>query len=792
MNYRTSTHASLHREGFQEKSDLKGYLRRYLQYWYLFFLCVPLCLAGAYFYLMSTQPIYVSKTTLLIKDNKEKVGADETIMKEMAQFNGNKILENEIGILKSQLLMGMVVKQLNLDVSYQTKDGLRTLDLYAKSPVIVKPKLITEYALSHPLIIHPEGRNRFRINNNKELFVLGSVLRTEWGLFSVEKGTPSAYQDIQISFHDQRAMTGAMLGRLTVGVLYPQSTMLELSFEDTSVQKARDVLNRLLDVYVQSSLNDKNSEASNTLKFIESRLGLITGELGDVEKDVESYKKNKGLTDISAESQLFLENIKENDNKLNEINTQIKVLESVDHYIENAKDGGAAPATYMIDDPILVSLLTKFNELNLLHERHARTTQAENPLLETVTTQMNQTRQAIRENVHNLRRGMDATKQNLEGINTKFSSGLSTIPQKEREYVGIKRQQTVKENLYLYLLQKREETALAYASTVTDSRLIDAPLSSYSPIKPKGSVIWLGAGLAGLVIPLILINIIFLLNSTVQNREEVENITNASILGEIGMMKAGKKKDPAAAIIKVTSRSAVAEQFRALRTNLQYIGTGNCRTIMLTSSISSEGKSFISINLAVSLASSDKRVILVGLDLRKPSLHNRLEISNVRGVSNYLVGQKNLDDLIQPSGVHPKFDVLSCGPLPPNPSELLSNGRLPELIADLRKEYDYVLIDSPPFGLVTDAALISEYVEATLYVVRFNHTHRDHLKHIKELQRTKRFANLNLIYNGVNYAFSHGYVYGYGGKSYGYHTEDDEPKTGFPFNQTLRRLAGML
>ena len=304
-------------------------------------------------------------------------------------------------------------------------------------------------------------------------------------------------------------------------------------------------------------------------------------------------------------------------------------------------------------------------------------------------------------------------------------------------------------------------------------------------------MIWLSAGLAGIIIPIILINLIFLLVSTVQKREEVETITNTPILGEIGLMKHQRGQDPTDAIIKITSRSAVSEQFRALRTNLQYLGDGSCRTIMLTSSVSKEGKSFISINLASSLAYSDKRVILLGLDLRKPSIHERLKISNKKGVSNYLVGQKNLQELIQQSGVHPKFDVMVSGPLPPNPSELLSNGHLPGLLTELRKNYDYVLIDSPPYGLVTDAVLISEYVDATLYIVRYNYTLLDHLKRIKELQRTKRFTNLSLVYNGVNYGSGYGYSSGFGGYGYGYYTEDVK-KNGHPVNNKLKKLAGKI
>ena len=431
--------------------------------------------------------------------------------------------------------------------------------------------------------------------------------------------------------------------------------------------------------------------------------------------------------------------LKENDSQLNDVNIKISVLESVDNYIKNAGDGSPAPATYMITDPVLVSLLTRYNELQLQREKYAQTTQANNPLLGTINTQIANTRQAITENLQNVRRGLDVTKRNLEAVNSRFSAGLRSIPQKEREYVGIKRQQTIKEGLYLYLLQKREETALGYAATVTDSRLVDAPLASYLPIKPKKALVWGGAGLAGILLPVLLINILLLLSNTVQNRDEIVNVTHSAVLGEIGHMKVSKDEPADAAIIKMTSRTAVAEQFRALRTNLQYLGDGTCRILMFTSSIGGEGKSFVSVNLAASLAYSDKKVLLIGLDLRKPTLHERLHVSNKYGASNCLIGQGNIDDFIQPTGIHPKFDVLTSGPIPPNPSELLSNGRLPVLLAELRERYDYILIDSPPFGLVTDSALIAKHADATLYVVRFNYTLLDHLKRIGEIQRGGRF-----------------------------------------------------
>lgn len=762
----------------EQSLSLQDYIRRYFRYWYLFPIFFILALTTAFFYLQITQPVYSAKTSILIKDEEKGLGGTQgDILSELSnQFGGNKLVENELEILKSQTLMSQVVKDLNLDVSYSTKSGLKTINLYGASPIIVKPEVITEYGLEEPMLIHITDSTHFTFNDEDKLHTYGQRFNNSWGAFVITKGKPSDVTDIKISFSDVRNITEGMLNRLTVQQPNIKSTVIELTFEDVSVQRGKDVLNKLLDVYVQSSLSDKNSEASNTLKFIETRLGLITGELGDVEKDVESYKTSQGITDISAESQLFLENIKENDSKLNEVNTQISILESVDDYIKNSGAGAPAPATYMINDPVLVSLLTKYNELDLQRERYARTTTANNPLLQTINTQLEGTRQAIRENVQNLRRGMDVTKRNLQGINSRFSAGLRSIPQKEREFVGIKRQQSIKEGLYLYLLQKREETALMYASTVTDSRLIDAPISNRYPIKPKKSVIWLAAGFVGLLIPIILINLIFLLNNTVQNREQIEQTSHTSILGEIGLMKTSSGDPGEDAIIKMTSRSAVAEQFRALRTNLQYLGDGGCRVLMFTSSIGGEGKSFVSINLAASLAYSDKRVLLIGLDLRKPTLHERLQIPNQHGVSNCLIGQGTFSDFIQTTVVHPKFDVLTSGPIPPNPSELLSNGRLPILIAQLRKEYDYILIDSPPYGLVTDSSLIAEYVDATLYLVRFNYTIIDHLKRIGDLHRTKRFANLSIIFNGVNYGAGYGYGYGYGGYGYGYYGDDNEKK----------------
>ncbi len=769
--------------------NIQEYVRRYLRYWYLFPVFLLIALVAAYFYLQTTQPVYSTTATLLIKDEKKGMGGGtEDVLAELGQFSGNKILENEIEVLSSLTLMAQVVENLGLNVAYDAEDGLHTLELYKATNVVVRPDVLTAFAYTEPLLIHVQDKDHFRFNEEPEVRTFGQKFRNAWGAFTVVRADSiedRGFKDIRVHFRDLPDLAESVQKRLSVQQANAKSTVLEISLEDTSPQRARDILNNLLDVYVQSNLNDKNREASNTLEFIGSRLKLVTGELGEVEGEVASYKSSRGLTDIGTESQIFLENIQENDTRLQEVNTQIDVLESVDRYIEASGEGAIAPATYLISDPILVSLLTRYADLKQQQERYARTVQAGNPLLETINSQLANTRQAIRENLQNLRRGLDITKQNLASVNSRFSQGLRAIPQKEREYVGIKRQQTIKENLYLYLLQKREETALAYASTVTDSRLLDAPKTSYLPVKPKRSVVWLGAAAAGILVPLLLINLLFLLNNTVQRRDEIEEATHASVLGEIGML-ASAKGGGDDAIIQMTSRSAVAEQFRALRTNLQYLGDGTCRTLLFTSSIGGEGKSFVTVNLGASLAYADKKVVIVGLDLRKPSLHLRLDVSNARGVTNYLIGQGDALSLVQSTAVHPNFDVLVSGPNPPNPSELIGNGRLPELLGELRAQYDYILIDAPPLGLVTDAALIGDYADATLYVVRQNYTLRDHLRRIAEVQKSERFRNLSLIFNGVNYGS--GYGYGYGGYGYGYYSEENDGQAG----KAWQRMKGMI
>lgn len=758
-------------ELFQEKEDnfdLRLFFLKYLRYWYWFVLTLLLMLGGAFLYLQYAIPIYKVSATLLIKDEKKGTSNTNDILKELDMFSGSKIVENEVEVLKSKVLAEKVIDDLNLTVSYYSEGWIRDSELFKKSPVTLNYISLKDIAYQDALYIKLVDSQNFELlDENKSLigkYIYTQSLNNSYGRFRVFLNNPKAKNGeiIKIKFVRRESLVQSFVTKIQVELINIKSTVLQLSLEDAVPEKGKVILAKLIDAYTYSSLEDKNSEATNTLRFIGERLQLITGELKDVEKDVEQYKTSQGITDLSAEGNLFLEKVKDNDTKLSEVDIQLKVLDGVERYLASGQNN-VAPATLMVNDPILTSFIEKLGELELQRERTSRTVQAGNPFLETINTQIANTKQAIRENVSNQKKGLVITRNGLQGNNNRFESAIRTIPRKEREFVNIQRQQNIKESLYLLLLQKREETALSYASTVTDSRVVDTPHATPRPVKPTPNIIYLIALLAGVIVPAAVINIKDLLNDKVQSRKDIENTTGLAVFGEV----AQKSKEIEGPLIDAKSRSFLSEQFRTLRTNLQYVNTnssGKGTVLLFTSSTSGEGKSFVTLNLASSLASLDKKVAILELDLRKPKLSSYMGESREHGISNYLVGTTNETDIIKATKVNNLF-LVSSGPIPPNPAELLSNGRIETLIEVYRETFDYVLIDTPPVGLVTDAMILSPYVDVCFYLVRHEVSQKTNLSILNDLKKFNKFKSLNVIFNGVNYKNSQEYRYGYG---YGY------------------------
>ncbi len=750
--------------------NLRLFFLKYLRYWYWFVLCIGLTLGAAYWHLRYMTPIYQVSAVLLIKNNPKSTS--DAILKEAEGAQGSKVIENEIELLKSRTLMLRVVDALGLTVSYYKQGEVRSdEELYTASPIQVYPGTLSPAAYQGPLYVKVLNRKEYELQDKdkqrKGKFPFNQMVTSDYGTLRVvlhdSKYQKEGIDLIKVAFDNRENVAQHYKSDIGIDLLNQKSTVLKLTLEDAVPAKGKAVLQKLLEVYTSSVLADKNLEATKTLRFIDDRLRPITQELNNVERDVETYKSAEGITDLSEQGTMYLGSVNTNDAKLNEIDINLNVLDGVENYLKSSLNG-VAPATLAVSDPILTELLMKLNGLYTQQEKYARSTQADNPFLQTVTNQVASTKIAIRENIANQRQNLLLTRDNIELLNQRLDASIRTIPHKEREFVSLKRQQGIKESLYLLLLQKKEETAISYASTVTDSRIVDDAYSVPYPIKPNPKNIYLVAFLAGLLIPISGISIGSLLNNKIQTRKEIENETGLAVFGEI-IKKPKKMKGN---VIDISSSKVIAEQFKMIRANLPVMRKNSDavigQTILITSSISGEGKSFVSINLASSIAQIDKRVIILELDLRKPKITNYLGLPNgkVTGMSDYLAGKIGIDELIRPTGLNPNMDLISSGPIPQNPSELLSNGRIGELLEELRQRYDYIILDTPPMAFVADTTLLGPYVDTAFYIIRHEYTPKNCIQLLSNLSTSQKFKSLHVIFNGVDYNNSQEFEYGYG------------------------------
>lgn len=748
--------------------NLRAVLMRYARHWKWFVLSVLLMCAAAYAYLLFQTPIYKVQTSLLIKDDKKGLSEDN-ILKEMDIFAPKKVIENETEILKSYALMDKVVGSLGLDVNYFRPVNPIKKDIYDKSPIRVLIEKADPVLYDTELTITVVDARTVQINDG--VYPVNQSIQTPYGRLRIFPRQPlkAGSEPLLVQVLPRQLAVDGFLENLTVQPSSKASTVLLMTLEDAVPRRGKAVLNKLISEYNQAAVVDKNIVAANTLNFIEDRLRLIAGELSTVEKGVETYKSAQGITDLSSQAQVFLSTVQENDAQLNQAGIQLGVVRDIEQYVNSkVDDRGVAPATLSVSDPVLVGLVSKVSELELQRDQLNRTTTPSNPILQSLESQIRATKTSLAENIQSMKRTLISTQQKLRSTNRQLESQIRTIPRKERMLVDITRQQAIKNNLYTYLLEKREETALSYASTVADSRTIDPPRSDSKPVKPVKSTIFLLFGLLGLLLPVGVIAARDALNDRVSRRSDVEDVSQVPILGEI---MASRNVHP---LVMVSGkRSVIAEQIRTLRTNLQFLRSNptDSQVVMFTSSISGEGKSFLSLNLGASLALVDRPTVILEMDLRKPKLHSVLDLPNTVGISNYLIQEATLDEILQPISGFPNYHIITCGPLPPNPAELLSSPQLEQLFAELRQRFAYVIVDSPPIGLVTDAQLIAPYVDATMFMVRHDHTPKAYLRMIDNLWKEHRFQRLNLILNGVGGGESYQYGYNYGG----YYDDTNKP-----------------
>ncbi|GAA4416057.1 polysaccharide biosynthesis tyrosine autokinase [Nibrella viscosa] len=757
------TYTPYQMEEVESTPSLKAVLVRYLKYWKWFVLSLILATAGAYVFLLYQQPVYKVQASLLVKDEKKGMN-DQNILKELEIFAPSKVVENEIEVLRSNTLLGKVVDQLGLNVSYFQITMFGNREVYEDTPIRIIPEQPHSSLYDHDLDIAFIGSRSIVINGQP--YPLNKSVNTPFGMLRIQprRAFSDTTPDMVVRVSPRARTIRKYMENLKVEATGKASTVLMLTLEDAVPAKGEAILNNLIGEYNRAALEDKNLVAANTLKFIEERLQLISGELSTVEKDVEHYKASQGITDLSTQAQAFLQTVQQNDAQMNQVTIQLNALGDVEQYLDKKTgDRGVAPATLGLNDPVLLGLISKLTDLELQRDHLARTTSEVNPLLQSLDSQIKATRTSVTENVQTLKKMLTGTQQQLLATNQRLEGMIRTVPSKERTLLNITRQQAIKNNLYTYLLQKREETALSYASAVADSRTIDAASTDEEPIRPVRKLVFLLFGLLGLMLPVGAIAMRDALNDRVGRRSDIESVSQVPILGEIM-----QSRNPEQLVMVSNKRSVIAEQIRTLRTNLQFLRStpGGSQVVLFTSSISGEGKSFLSLNLGASLALVDRPTVILEMDLRKPKLHAALKMPNYMGISNYLIQEATLDEVLQEIPGFPNYSIITCGPIPPNPAELLNSPQLERMLLELRERFDYIIVDSPPIGLVTDAQLIAPFADTTLFMVRHDHTPKNSLKMIDTLFREQRFQRLNVILNAVGEGESYYYSYGSYGNSY--------------------------
>ena len=738
-------------------ADIRKILLKYLSHWIWFILSISIFAAAGVAYIKTLVPQYSVTASILIKDGKKTGGSAMPFLEELDLFSNAKTVENEIEILRSYTLLEEVVDDLNLQVRYFVEDRWRRRQLNGNLPVKLEIVAPSDELFLQPFILYFDGQ---RVNINGKDYPGNALITESFGSIriTVNDSLLSKWdktQPIIVNFVSELQAVEALRGSLQVASADRNTSVITLSILSPVPQLGKDILNHLITVYNKAAIADKNNLANITLKFIDERLNLVGKDLQEVEQNVEEYKTEKGITDISAESSLFLQTIQQNDAELNRVRTQLDVLYQIEQFVLS-NEGGAAPATLGLSDPTLLSLIANLTSTEAERTGLLSTLQPANPKIQAIDDQIKTLKGKVIDNIHVLRRSLESTQNNLQAESRRIESIIQSIPKKERELVDITRQREIVNQLYVYLLSKREETAISHAATVADSRIVNAARSTLSPVQPKKRNILLAFGLVGLLLPAGILWLIDLFNTKISVKNELEKQLKAPIAGEISLVKKASK-----ILIAGKNRSRHAEQIHTLRTNLEFMQAGGgIKVILITSSIGGEGKSFISANLGVALAALGKKTALLGFDLRKPGLHKIFGINNEDGLSNYLAGQAKFEQIVKPSEMYNNLDIITCGHVTPNPQELLQGEILSGLFDRLKTEYDYVIVDTPPVGLVSDALILNRFADISIYVVRYRYTPKECIKFINNMYQSKRLKNFGVVVNGIKDEKWSGYGYG--------------------------------
>lgn len=755
----------------KDDNSIAQVISKYLPFWPMFLIFLLLSICGAYLYLRWTPSLYEATAKLIIKD--EKRGYDDSKMVESLDLiNTKKIIENEIEVLQSTTLMNNVVKKLHLYAPIIQEGKVRSVSAYTLSPIIIEASNPDSILPSEVINIQYNAKDQTVVLNKKFAGPINQWLKTPYGNLKFlpnDRYTPNnSNKPFYFYLIPSKIFAGYLSTNLKVTASSKLSSVIDLSYKDEVPKRAEDFLNELIVSYGEAAIIEKNTLAKNTLAFIDERLNIVSKDLNSIETKLQQYKAGKGAVDISRQGQLYLENVSTNDKKLNDINMQITVLEQLEKSASSPGTIGVLPSTLGINDPTLTQQMNNLSSLQMQYDKLKTTVAENNPLLLSVSEQINRIKPTILSNIQSQRQNLENSRNSVSATGGIFNSVLSSIPQKERQLVEISRDQNITNGIYAFLLQKKEETELSYASTLSDSKVVNYAQASSSPVSPKKIIIYLASFALGLGLPVIIISARELFSPKILYRNEIESFTDIPIIGEISF---NNTKD--ALVVEPGKRTVIAEEFRKVRVSLLSLGIDtHHKKILITSNISGEGKSFIAANLATSISLTGKKVILVDMDLHNPGLGKFFGIKEQPGVCDYLLEKETISQIIYNIPGNKNLFYISSGNLPQDASELLENGKVQILINQLDTDFDVVIIDTAPIVLITDAYLLSSICDSTLYVIRHRVTPKILVKRMDDNMVINPIKNPGIIFNGVkargyfksNYGYGYGYVYSYENK----------------------------
>ncbi len=739
-----------HSDPEEDNHKLGRNIFRIWSHWPIILVILLLGIAGAYTYLRYATRYYEARARMVVMDNSEEKNSN-IIQTIHVDSRGEQLeTEEQIEILQSKDLLMEVAQKLKLNIQWANKNGIQTKYLMHNLPVELT--LESSNAIDSTI----EGFvNTFPDQNKVQfrgrLYPADTIVNTFFGraIWHINRNEAGNESKLFLKIRPMNSVAEDLSkNRLKVTPINKQSAILDISLIDEIPERGVQIISSLIDAYSSGNMTYNKKVLSNSLGFIDDRLKIISEEVNNVEKELQEYKSGAKITDLAKEGQNFLEQVKDNDQKLSEIDIQMSVLQQIEKYVsQRNQSSDAVPATLGLTDQVLVNLLNQLFQDEFDLQKMRKLSGVNNPMAKVLEEQINQLKPSILQSVANLKSSLLTSRNSLLANNSSYDNSLKSIPGKERELLDISRQRAIKNDIYTYLLQKREEKAIAISALTPNFRMIESP-ASIGLTKPQPWAMYSYGILASLFLASLWVYRKEFRSSRILYRSELDSYAHAPVIGEIVYQKTG----PSTVVIGSGVRSLIAEQFRELRTNLSYIGNdtgGKGKVLLLTSFIPKEGKSFISLNLRIRFAITGKKVALLEFDLYNPKISHKLDIVQEPGITDFLKGEAAMEEIIKACPSQPNLWVLPAGTMPDDPAELILNGRLSDLMDHLKNEFDIIIMDSPCLGLTTDSKILADYAHVTLYVLRQNYTRRNFLKFINQTYESGKLPNMNLVFNGI-------------------------------------------